>query len=153
MIPFEALYGWSCNTPISWSDAVSRVLIGRDMLEDMEQGMQVIKKNLKATQDRHKSYENRNMLFKEFQVGEQVYFHIKPKKSSLRIGSCVKLAPRVCGPFSIIERIGPVAYPLALPPTVKVHDVFHVSLIKKYVKDVDHVIDWSILQVEPDGEF
>ena len=78
---------------------------------------------------------------------------IKPKKSSLWIRSCAKLAPRFCGPFSIIDRIGPVAYRLALPPIVKFHDVFHVSLPKKYVKDVDHVIDWSILQVELDGEF
>lgn len=39
MIPFEALYGWSCTTPISWSDPVNRVLIGPDMLTDMEQEM------------------------------------------------------------------------------------------------------------------
>jgi len=80
-------------------------------------------------------------LFKEFQVGEQVYSHIKPKKISLRIGSCTKMAPQFYGPFSIVERIGPVAYRLALPPTVKFHDVFHVSLLNKYVKYVDHVID------------
>ena len=115
--------------------------------------MQVIKKNFKATQDRKKSYADRNMLFKEFPVGEKVYLRIKPKKSSLHIGSCAKLTPWFCGAFSIIERIGPVAYQLSLPPTVKVHDVFHVSLLKKYVKYVDHVIDWSTLQVEPDGEF
>jgi len=53
----------------------------------------------------------------------------------------------------IIERIRPVAYQLALPLTVKFHDVLHVSLLKKYVKYVDHVIDWFVLQVEPDGEF
>ena len=49
------------------------------------------------------------------------------KKKYLRIGSCAKLAPRYCGPFEILERIVPVAYQLALPPTVKVHDVsiFH----------------------------
>jgi len=39
----------------------------------------------------------------------------------------------------------PLSYRLALPPTVKVHDVFHVSLLKKYVRDVDHVFDWSVL--------
>ena len=82
-----------------------------------------------------------------------MYLHIKPKKSSLQIGSCAKLTPRFCGPFNIIDRIEPVAYRLALPLTVKVHDVFQVFLLKKYVKDVDHVIDWSILQVGPDGEF
>ena len=55
------------------------------------------------------------------------------------------MKPQFCGPFSIIERIGPVAYRLTLPPIVKVHNVFHVSLLNKYVNDVDHVIDWSVL--------
>lgn len=91
------------------------------------------------------------MMFKEFQVWEQVYLCIKPKKISLRITSCAKLAPRFCGHFKILERIGPVAYQLALPPIVKFHDVFHVSFLKKYIKDVDHVIDWSVLEVEPEG--
>ena len=79
-----------------------------------------------------------------------MYLCIKPKKSSLRIGLGSNLAPRYCGPFNILERIGLVAYKIALPLIVKVHDVFHVSLLKRYVKDVDHVIDWSILQVEPE---
>ena len=78
---------------------------------------------------------------------------IKPKKISLWIGTCAKLAPQSCGPFSIIERIGPVAYQIALPPIVKFHDVFHESLLKKYVKCDDHVIDWFVFQVELDGEF
>ena len=50
-----------------------------------------------------------------------------------------------CEPFEILERIGLVAYQLALPLEVKFHDVFHVSFLKKYVKDIDHVIDWFIL--------
>eukprot|EP00253_Pinus_taeda_P018853 PITA_18853 len=53
---FKALYGWSFNTPINWSDPVNRVFIGPDMLVDMEQEMQVIKKNLKETRDRQKIY-------------------------------------------------------------------------------------------------
>ena len=52
MSPFRALCGWSCSTPISWSDLVSRVLIGPYMLADIEQEMQVIKKNLNTTPDR-----------------------------------------------------------------------------------------------------
>jgi len=115
--------------------------------------MKVFKKNIKVEQDMHKIYVDRNRLLKEFQVGEQVYFHIKTKKISLWIGSCAKLAPQFCGHLDIIERIGPVTYRLALPPTGKFHDVLHVSLLKKYVKYVDNVIDWFVFQVESDGEF
>ena len=57
------------------------------------------------------------------------------------IGSYAKMAPQFRRPFSIIERIGPVAYRLELPPTMNVHDVLHVSLLNKYVKYVDHVFD------------
>jgi len=70
MSPFEAPYRWSCNTLISWSDPINGVLIGSNMLADMEQEMQVIKKNLKAPQDRHKIYTDHNKLLREFQVGE-----------------------------------------------------------------------------------
>jgi hypothetical protein len=67
--------------------------------------------------------------------------------------ACANMAPRYCGPFEILDRVGPVAYRLALPPTVKAHNVFHVSLLKKYVHDSNHIIDWSMIQVEPEGEF
>ena len=73
---------------------------------------------------------------------------IKLNKSSLRFGSCAKLTPWYWMALEILETIGPVEYQLALPPTMKVHDVFHISLLKKYIKDVDHVIDWSVLKVE-----
>ena len=150
---FEALYGQIFKTPISWSDPVNMVLIGHDMLVEMEQEMQVINKNLKATQDSKKSYVYQHRAFKDFQFGEHVYFFIKPRTSSLRIGSCAKLVSRYCGPFNILKRIGLMAYKLELSLTMKSHDVFHVSLLKRYVNDVNHVIDWYILQVEPKVEF
>ena len=110
MSPLKALYGKSCNTPINSSDLVNRVLIGLDMLVDNEQEMKVLKNNLKETQNIHKIYANQHRVFKEFQVGEHVYFGTKHKKISLRIGSCAKLVLMYCGPFEILERIGPVAY-------------------------------------------
>jgi len=64
----------------------------------------------------------------------------------------VKLTTWYCGPFEILKRTGPVAYRFLLPPIMKVHDVFRVSLLKRYVKDVYHVIDWYVLQVKPKGK-
>ena len=90
---------------------------------------------------------------RSFVLGSMCICASSPRKSFLRIGSCAKLAPQHCGTFEILERIGLVAYQLALPPKVKFHDFFHTSLLKKYIKDVDHVIDWSVLQVEQEGEF
>jgi hypothetical protein len=86
-------------------------------------------------------------------VGDHVYLKVKARKSSLKLGNYAKLAPRLCGPFEILARIGPVAYQLALPANLKVHNVFHVSLLRKYGHDPTHMIDWNLVQVEPEGEF
>ena len=53
----------------------------------------------------------------------------------------------------MLERIGPVVYRLALPARTRAHNVFHVSLLKKYLHDPNHVINWDVIQVEPEGEF
>lgn len=95
MSPFKAINGWSCNTHISWSDLMNMVLFGLDMLAEMEQEMQLIKRNLKETQDMKKRFGDKHRPFKEFHVGEHVYLSIKPKRSSLRIGPCVKLEPYI----------------------------------------------------------
>jgi hypothetical protein len=84
-------------------------------------------------------------------VGEHVFLKVRTNRSSLKLGSCAKLAARFCGPFEILERIGPVAYMLALLASMTVHNVFHFSLLKKYVPDANHVIDWncSVPKAEP----
>ena len=52
-----------------------------------------------------------------------------------------------------MAKVGLVAYQLALPPTIKVHNVFHVSILKRYIHDATHVINWNVIQVEPEGGF
>jgi hypothetical protein len=84
-------------------------------------------------------------------VGEHVFMKVKANRSSLRRRNCSKLVAKFCGPFEILERIGPVAYMLALPTSMTMHNVFYISLLKKYTPDVNHVIDWTVIQVEQEG--
>jgi hypothetical protein len=95
-----------------------------------------------------KIYADKGRTHIEFNVGEHVFLKVKDKKSSLKLGSFPKITTRYCGPFEIPERIGPIAYMLALPASMCIHNVFHVSLLKKCVPDANHVIDWNMIQVE-----
>ena len=77
-----------------------------------------------------------------------------PKRGVVRFGKRGKLSPRFIGPFEILERIGTIAYRLALPPSmIGVHEVFHVSMLRKYTPDPAHVVDWGQIEVDTDGTF
>ena len=77
-----------------------------------------------------------------------------PKRGVVRFGKRGKLWPRFIGPFEILERIGTVAYRLALPPSMSgVHEVFHVSMLQKYTPDPAHVVGWGQIEVDTDGTF
>ena len=79
-------------------------------------------------------------------VGEKVLLKISPMKGVLRFGKMGKLSPRYIGPFEILKKIGEVAYELALPPSLSsVHLVFHVSMLRKYVGEPSHILDFSIV--------
>ena len=77
----------------------------------------------------------------QFKVGDRVFLKVSPWKGVLRLGRRGKLRPRYIGPYEIIARVGPVAYRLDLPPELsKVHNVFHVSMLCKYILDPSHVL-------------
>lgn len=129
-----------CHTLLSWSQPKDRLILVPDALHEMEQIVHIIQQNIKSSQDRQNIYANKKRRHKEFNIGAHVYIRVKPKKSTLRTGSCPKLPPCYCGPFEILDRIRPIAYQLALPSHIKVHNVFHVSLLNKYVHDFTDII-------------
>lgn len=84
----------------------------------------------------------------EFDVGGKVFLRIAPMKRVMRFGMKGKFSPRDIEPFEIIDQIGPVAYKVALPLALSgVNNVFHVSILRKYILDPAHIIDYEPLQI------
>jgi hypothetical protein len=84
-------------------------------------------------------------------VGDFVYLKVSPTKGVQRFGIKGKLAPRYIGPYEIIEACEPVAYKLKLPPKMSdIHNVFHVSQLKKCVRLPTEIIAEPELEIEPD---
>ena len=111
--------------------------------------MDLIRKRLLRAQSRQKSYVDRQRRPLEFEVGDHVFLKVMPKRGVVRFNKRGKLVPRYIGPFEILDRVGIVSYQLALPPSLSnVHEVFHVSLLRKYTPDPAHVVDWGEITVD-----
>jgi hypothetical protein len=110
-------------------------VFGPDVLKDAEKKVRTIRDNLKIAQSRQKSYADTRRRELTFEVGDYVYLKVSPMTSVKRFNMKGKLAPRYIGPFKIVERHGEVAYQLELPESLAgVHDVFHVSQLKKCLR-------------------
>jgi RNase H-like domain found in reverse transcriptase/Reverse transcriptase (RNA-dependent DNA polymerase)/Retroviral aspartyl protease/Integrase zinc binding domain/Retrotransposon gag protein len=142
MAPYEALYGRKCRSPICWTELSERTIIGPDIVDQTSKKIELIRQKLLAAQSRQKSYADQRRRPLEFTVGDHVFLRVSPTTGIGKSIKAKKLTPRFMGPFDIIERIGTVAYRIALPPQLSnLHDVFHVSQLKKYHPDPSHVIE------------
>ena len=87
-------------------------------------------------------------------MGDHLFLKVMPKRGVIRFGKRGKLSPRYIGSFEVLERVGTVAYRLALSSSLSsVHEVFHVSMLQKYTLDPTHIVDWGELVVDVDGTF
>ena len=101
-----------------------------------------------------KSYADVQRRPLEFEVGDHVFLKVMPKRGVVRFDKRGKLLPRFVGPFEILERVGTVAYRLALPPSMSgVQEVFHVSMLRNYTPDPGHVVDCGRIEVDTDETF
>ncbi|TYK01903.1 putative gag-pol polyprotein [Cucumis melo var. makuwa] len=149
MAPFEALYGKCCRSPVCWGEVGEQRLMGSELVRSTNNAIQKIRSRMLTAQSRQKSYVDVRRKDLEFDVGDKVFLKVAPMKGVLRFERRGKLSPRFVGPLEILERIGPVTYRLALPPSLSaVHDVFHVSMLRKYVPDPSHVVDYEPLEID-----
>jgi hypothetical protein len=154
MAPFEALYGRRCRTPLSWSQIGERKIFGPDLVTEAEEKVKTIQNNLKAAQSRQKSYADIQRRPLQFQVRDFIYLRVSPTRGIQRFGVKGKLAPRHIGPFEILEICGPVAYRLQIPSQLEaIHNIFHVSQLRKCVKIPTEIIDSQAIEIEPDPTY
>jgi hypothetical protein len=151
MAPFEALYGRRCRTPLNWYEPDERSFFRPDMVKETKEKFQRIVHNLKKAQARQKDYTDKRRQPLYFLVGDYVYLKVSPMKGVSCFGVKGKLAPRYIGPFPILERYGLVAYRLQLPETLSaVHNVFHMSQLKKCIRVPDQTIKVTDVALELD---
>ncbi|XP_070056868.1 uncharacterized protein [Nicotiana tomentosiformis] len=151
MAHYEALYGRQCRSLVGWFEPGEARFLGTDLVRDGLEKFKLIQDRLRTTQSRHKSYaywRDRDVAFK---VRERVFLRISPMKGEMRFWKKGKLSPKYIGPFEFLERVGEVAYRLALTPILSaVHKVFHVSMLQKYYGDPSHELDFSSVQLGKD---
>ena len=142
MAPYEALYGRSCRSPICWIEVGESSITGPNLIRDTSEKVSLIRQLFLTAQSWQKSYADRRRRPLEFEVGNNVFLKVMPKRRVVRFDKRGKLSPRFIGPFKILERVGTIAYRLALPPSLSgVHEVFHVSMLLKYTPNSTHVGD------------
>nr|ABF96926.1 retrotransposon protein, putative, Ty3-gypsy subclass [Oryza sativa Japonica Group] len=151
MAPYEALYGRKCRTPLLWDQVGESQVFGTDILREAEAKVRTIRENLKVAQSREKCYADNRRRDLEFAVDDFVYLRVTPLRGVHRFQTKGKLAPRFVGPFRIIARRGEVAYQLELPASLgNVHDVFHVSQLKKCLRVPSEQADSEQIEVRED---
>nr|KYP71512.1 Retrovirus-related Pol polyprotein from transposon 17.6 [Cajanus cajan] len=154
MAPFEALYGRRYRTPLCWYQDGESVVVGPELILQTTEKVKMIQERMKTAQSRQKSYADKRRKPLEFAEGEHVFLKVTPTSGVGRALKARKLTPRFVGPYQIIQRVGPVAYRLALPPSPSnLHGVFHVSQLRKYVHDPSHVVELDDVGVKENLTF
>jgi hypothetical protein len=151
MAPFGVLYGKKCKTPLNWVEVGDRGYFGPDFILEAREKVGVIQSHLKAAQNHLKIYADKRRRPLQFEVGDYVYLKGSPMKGVHWFGIHGKLVPRYVGPYKILAQCGSIAYRIQLPHILSaVHNVFHVSQLKKYLRVPDEVVEIEWLPLQPD---
>ncbi|XP_075499114.1 uncharacterized protein LOC142537488 [Primulina tabacum] len=132
-----------------WDEVGEKAIVGPEHVQITIDKVTVVREKLKTAQDRQRSWADLKKRPVEFNVGGKAYKKVSPMKGVVRFSKAGKLNPRYVGPFEILEKVGTLAYRLAMPPSMsRIHNVFHVSQLRKYISDPSHVLEAEPLMIE-----
>jgi len=151
MAPFEALHRRKYRTPLCWSDLDKALISGPEMIQETVETTRRIREHIKVAQSRQKSYADKRGTPLEFQVSYKVFLKVSPTKGMKRLRVRGKLSSRYIRPYEIIEKLNPAPYRLDLPVELEhVHNVFHISQLRKYTLDPNHAIVSESIEITAD---
>ena len=120
------------------------------MIQETKEKVKMIRERLKVVTDRQKSYTDLRKKDIRYEIGKKVFLKVLPWKKVMRFGKMGKLSSRFIGPYEVIEKVGQVAYILALPLELeKIHNVLHVLMLRRYRSDPSHVVYSETIEIRP----
>ena len=148
MALFEDLYGRRCRTPLCWYESGESVVIEPKIVQQTMDKIKMIREKMKIAQSHQKSYHDKKRKDLSFEKGDHVFLRVTPVTGICRALKSRKMTPYFIGPYQIAEKVGEVAYQINLPSSLSnLHDVFHVSQLRKYIVDMSHVVSLDDVQV------
>ena len=133
-----------------WTELSEKKIIGPDLIQEIKEKVKMIRERLKVATNRQKSYANMRRKDIRYEIGEKVFLKVSPWKKVMKFGKKGKLSPRFIEPYEVIEKVGPMVYRLSLPLELeKNHNVFHVSMLRRYRPDPSHIVSSETIELRP----
>jgi hypothetical protein len=149
MPPYEALYERKCQSPLYWDNVGERQTLGPELIQDTREKVHVIKERMSAALSQQKSYVDNRRRPLEFEVRDRVFLKVSPMRVVMRFRKKGKLSPKFVGPFQITQRVGRLAYKIALPSDlIGTHDVFYMSMLRKYIANPNVIVEYEPLKIQ-----